>query len=65
MGRLDDKETRPTSLPVRLGGVRSRVGGVPDDSETSEDPAVEGLSAGSFLGMDFFRPGTPSGQVHW
>jgi len=48
---------------MRFGGVGSRVGGV-DPSDIPEDPAVPGLSPESFL-VDFFRVGTPSGQVHY
>jgi len=49
---------------VRLGGVRSLVGGV-DPSDKPEDPAVDGRpSPASFLTTDFFR-GAPSGQVHY
>ena len=44
--------------------MASRVGGV-EASDIPEDPAVEGLSPGSFLGADFFLAGTPSGHVHY
>ncbi len=63
-------------MPISIGsprreGLGPRVGGVAD-SDTPEDPAVEGRvsklstgDGGSLLGVGFLRVGTPSGQVHW
>lgn len=65
MGRRETRGGRPKSTGARLGGVWSLVGGV-ELSDSPDEPAVDGLpSAESFLLVDFFRAGAPSGHVHF
>lgn len=62
---LDARGGRSSSRGCDRGGVRSLVGGV--EPSDIDDPAVDGRpsnSKESFLAVDFFRAGAPSGQVH-